>query len=255
MRAIILAAGLGLRLQQTEGEQFPKCLLQFDGTSLLERHLRLLEAAGVTEVVLALGFQPHSVEAELARMGWPHPVETVLNTRFDLGSVLTVHCVAEALTRGGDVLLMDADVLYDERVLAPLVAGSAPANRLLIDRDFETGEEPVKLCLRDGVPIELRKQLAVGLQYDTIGESVGFFRLNEATARRFAQIVAGYVESGRANLPHEEALRDLLLERGDAFETADVTGAPWIEIDFPNDVTRAAQQVLPQLRRPVGVTR
>jgi choline kinase len=255
MRAIILAAGLGLRLQQPEGEQSPKCLLQFDGTSLLERHLQLLEAAGVTDVVLALGFQPQSVEGELARINWPHAVETALNTRFDLGSVLTVHCVAEALTRGGDVLLMDADVLYDERVLAPLVAGATGVNRLLIDREFEAGDEPVKLCLRDGVPIELRKQLAVGLEYDTIGESVGFFRLNEATAQRFAQIVAGYVESGRANLPHEEALRDLLLERGNEFDTADVTGAPWIEIDFPNDVTRAAQQVLPQLRRPVGVTR
>jgi len=30
-------------------------------------------------------------------------------------------------------------------------------------------------------------------------------------------------------------------------EVADVTGAPWIEIDFPSDVTRAAQEVLPQL--------
>jgi len=248
MRAIILAAGLGLRLQQRAGEQFPKCLLQFEGVTLLERHLQLLDAAGVTEVVLALGFQPGQVDAELKRIGWPHPVETVLNSRFDLGSVLTVHCVADALTRGGDVLLMDADVLYDERVLAPLVAGDAPTNRLLIDRDFETGDEPVKLCLRDGVPVELRKQLAVGLQYDTIGESVGFFRFNEATAKRFADIVADYVDSGRANLPHEEAVRDLLLERGAGFDTADVTGAPWIEIDFPNDVERAAQQVLPQLR-------
>ncbi|HEY4297865.1 MAG TPA: phosphocholine cytidylyltransferase family protein [Paraburkholderia sp.] len=248
MRAIILAAGLGLRLQQQAGEQFPKCLLRFEGVTLLERHLQLLEAAGVTEVVLAVGFRPEQVDAELKRIGWPHPVEAVLNSRFDLGSVLTVHCVADALTRGGDVLLMDADVLYDERVLAPLVAGDAPTNRLLIDRDFETGDEPVKLCLRDGVPVELRKQLAVGLQYDTMGESVGFFRLNEATAKRFAQIVAGYVDSGRSNLPHEEAVRDLLLERGAQFDTADVTGAPWIEIDFPNDVERAAQQVLPQLR-------
>jgi choline kinase len=32
------------------------------------------------------------------------------------------------------------------------------------------------------------------------------------------------------------------------FEVADVTGAPWIEIDFPNDVARAALDVLPQLR-------
>lgn len=76
---------------------------------------------------------------------------------------------------------------------------------------------------------------------------MGFFRLNEATAQRFAQIVAGYVDSGRANMPHEEALRDLLLERGSEFETADVTGAPWIEIDFPNDVKRATEEVLPQL--------
>ncbi|PLZ02967.1 ADP-glucose pyrophosphorylase [Burkholderia sp. WAC0059] len=255
MRAIILAAGLGLRLQQPPGEQFPKCLLRFEGVTLLERHLQLLEALGVTEVTLALGFQPERVEAELARIGWPHEVEIVLNPRFDLGSVLTVHCVAGALERGGDVLLMDADVLYDERVLGPLVAGAGPANRLLIDRDFEAGDEPVKLCLRNGVPVELRKQVAVSLEYDTIGESVGFFRLNEETARRFARIVAGYVEGGRSNLPHEEALRDLLLERGAQFETADVTGAPWIEIDFPNDVTRAAQQVLPQLRRPAGVTR
>jgi choline kinase len=248
MRAIILAAGLGLRLQQQPNEQFPKCLLRFEGATLLERHLRLLEAAGVTDVVLALGFRPELVDAELKRIGWRHPVRTVLNPRFDLGSVLTVHCVADALTRGGDVLLMDADVLYDERVLAPLVAGKAPANRLLIDRDFEIGDEPVKLCLRDGVPVELRKQLAVGLQYDTIGESVGFFRFDETTAQRFVQIVAGYVDSGRANLPHEEAVRDLLLERGADFHTADVTGAPWIEIDFPNDVARASQQVLPQLR-------
>ena len=254
MRAIILAAGLGLRLQQPLGEQFPKCLLRFEGMTLLERHLQMLEAAGVEEVVLALGFQPELVEAELQRINWPRPVEIVLNPRYDLGSVLTVHTLADALTRGGDVLLMDADVLYDERILAALVAGEH-ANRLLIDRDFETGDEPVKLCLKDGVPVELRKQLAVNLEYDTIGESVGFFRLRETTAQRFAQIVAGYIDSGRANLPHEEAVRDLLLERGHTFETADVTGFPWIEIDFPNDVERASSEILPLLQPLVGVAR
>ncbi|TAL98513.1 MAG: phosphocholine cytidylyltransferase family protein [Paraburkholderia sp.] len=254
MRAIILAAGLGLRLQQPAGDQFPKCLLQFDGVTLLERHLQMLDAAGVHDVVLALGFQPELVEAELKRINWPHHVEIVLNPRYDLGSVLTVHTVADALTRGGDVLVMDADVLYDERILSALVAGES-VNRLLIDRDFETGDEPVKLCLQDGVPVELRKQLAVGLQYDTIGESVGFFRFREEAARRFAEIVAGYIDSGRANLPHEEAVRDLLLERSQVFDTADVTGAPWIEIDFPNDVARAGREILTQLRPFVSLAR
>jgi choline kinase len=248
MRAIILAAGRGLRLQQAEAQQVPKCLLEFGGASLLERHLRLLRAAGVEDIVLAVGFHPELIEAELERLNWRPRPKLLLNDRFELGSVLTVHTVAHAMTRGGDVLLMDADVLYAEGIIKALVAGAAPANRVLIDRDFEPGDEPVKLCVRDGVPVELRKRLPERLQYDTIGESVGFFRFTERGARRLAELVAAYVDGGRAALPHEEAVRDLLLERSQVFEVIDVTGLPWIEIDFPNDVARAASEVLPQLQ-------
>jgi len=248
MRAIILAAGRGVRLQLPEDSQLPKCLLRFDGMTLLERHLRMLKSAGVTDVVLALGFRHELVEAELDRLAWRPLPEIVLNMNFELGSVLTVHTIAEALTRGGDVLLMDADVLYDERILRALVAGSTPVNRLLIDRDFEAGDEPVKLCVQNGVPVELRKQLAADLQFDTIGESVGFFRFTEAGAQRLAELVAAYTDTGRAHMPHEEAVRDLLKERSQPIEVADVTGFPWIEIDFPIDVDRATQEVLPQLQ-------
>jgi choline kinase len=238
MRAIILAAGMGLRLVQPEGQQKPKCLLRFGEASLLERHLQLLKVAGVDEIVFVLGFKHEQVEAELASIDWKPATEVVVNGEFSLGSVLSVHTAAEALTRGGDVLLMDADVLYDERVLEPLVAGRH-VNRLLIDRDFEAGDEPVKLCVDKGVPVELRKQVAVDTRFDTIGESVGFFRFDEHAA----------------NLPHEEAVRDLLLEKSHVFDIADVTGAPWIEIDFQNDVKRAADEVLPQLRQLAGALR
>jgi choline kinase len=247
MRAIILAAGRGLRLLQPEERQIPKCLLRFGGKSLLERHLLLLRHVGVSEIVLGLGFRHDLVEAELDRLAWRPKPSIVLNDRFDLGSVLTVHTVAEAMTRGGSVLLMDADVLYDERILSALVAGDESVNRLLIDREFEPGEEPVKVCVRDGVVVEFRKKVAPGLQYDIAGESIGFFRYSESGARSLATWVAQYVESGRANMPHEEAIRDQLLERSQPFEVMDVTGAPWIEIDFTEDVARAVRDVLPRL--------
>ena len=247
MRAIILAAGRGMRLQQAEDQHTPKCLLSFDGTTLLERHLRILRNAGVNEIVLALGFRHDLVEAELDRLNWTPRPQIVLNPDYELGSVLTVHTVAEAMTRGGDVLLMDADVLYHEGIMTALVAGQKPVNRLLIDRNFEPGEEPVKVCVRDGIPVEFRKKLAPDLKYDTIGESVGFFRFDPAGARRLATLVGGYVNSGRSNLPHEEAIRDMLLERSQIIDVTDVSGLGWIEIDFPNDITRAARDVLPKL--------
>ncbi len=243
MRAIILAAGRGARL----GRDAPKCLLRFGGRSLLERHLLMLDEAGVDEVVLALGFEPKQVTDELERLGRTG-VEVVINDRFTVGSVLTVHATADALTRGGDVLLMDADVLCDSRIMRALVADTH-VDRLLIDRGFEPGEEPVKVCMSDGVPVEFRKRVAPDLSYDTIGESVGFFRFREATARRFADIVARYVDDGRVDEPHEEAIRDLLLDGVDGLDVADVTGMPWIEIDFPNDVTRATDLVLPRMEQ------
>lgn len=248
MRAIILAAGRGLRLVLPEDEQLPKCLLRFDGMSLLERHLRMLRGADVEEVVVALGFRHQLIEAELDRLAWQPRPEIVLNRRFELGSVLTLHTVADAMTRGGDILLMDADVLYDERIMDALVAGCSPVNRVLMDRDFEDGDEPVKVCLRGGVPMELRKQLAADIEYDTIGESIGFFRFTQSAARRLATLVAGYVASGRAQVPHEEAVRDLLIERSLLVEVTDVTGAPWIEIDYVQDLLRATNEVLPQLQ-------
>ena len=53
--------------------------------------------------------------------------------------------------------------------------------------------------------------------------------------------------SGRANLPHEEAIRDFLREGTQPVEVVDVTGMPWIEIDFPADVERAERDILPRL--------
>jgi choline kinase len=246
MRAIILAAGLGLRLKQPE-PQLPKCLLPFGGQSLLERHLHILGRARVGEVVLVLGFHHEAVEAQLARLSVPLKPQIVLNPRFELGSVLSLDSASAALTAGGDVLVMDADVLYHERIMTALTTGERPVNRILIDREFEPGAEPVKVCVRDGVPLELRKQPDPGLKYDTIGESVGFFRFSTAGARRLAQITGDYVASGRAAMPHEEAVRDMLREAREPFEVADITGAPWIEIDFPADVERAEREILPQL--------
>src|SRR5258706_6537663 len=180
MRAIILAAGRGLRLQQTDDRQLPKCLLQFGGMSLLERHLRLLRNAGVDDIVLALGYRHERVEAELDRLRWQPRPEIVLNRRFELGSMLTVHSVAEAMTRSSGVLLMDADVLYDGRIAGALVAVERPVNRVLLDRGFEGGGEPVELCLSGGGPGQLREQLPEELTSGTAVESVGFFRFDHA---------------------------------------------------------------------------
>ncbi len=54
-------------------------------------------------------------------------------------------------------------------------------------------------------------------------------------------------------MPHEEAVRDLIREGSQIFELTDITGAPWIEIDFSADVSRAEREILPELQALPGV--
>jgi len=166
------------------------------------------------------------------------------NPDYVQGSIVTLWCLRECLAAGDDVLLMDADVLYDYRMIARLLE-SRHRNCFLLDRELAPGDEPVKLCVRDGRLVEFRKQ--VGVTCDYLGESVGFFRLSNAMSRTLIDITARYIDDGLVETPYEEALRDVLLAEPDQFGFEDITGLPWMEIDFPNDIERARDEILPRL--------
>ncbi len=241
MHAIILAAGVGRRLKQ--GRPLPKCLLEFGGMSLLERHCRNLAACGVDNLTLCVGHEADQIAEILPGLARP---ATLLhyNPLYTLGSCLSLWSVRQTLLCGDDVLVMDADVLYHPDILRRLVTSPLP-NCFLMDRDFAPGDEPVKLCVTGKRIVEFRKRVAEDLAYDRIGESVGFFKFDATTALLLARLIGQYVADGRRDQPHEEALRDLALSGEVAIGVEDVTGLPWLEIDFPEDLIRAEQHVLP----------
>ena len=242
MKAIILAAGVGRRL----GVDHPKCLLEFNGRSLMQRHLDLLKQLGIEDVVVGVGHLADQVIDAIADYGHADFTRTLYNPRFEQGSMISLWTLREELAYGGDVLLMDADVLYDQKMLQRLIE-TDHENCFLLDRGFEDGDEPVKLCVRDGLLVEFRKQLAPDLDYEFSGESVGFFRFGSAITKRLAERTEDYLARGLFEEHYEEAIRDLMLETPEDFAFEDVTGIPWVEIDFPEDIERAKQEILPKL--------
>ncbi|MGI4977650.1 MAG: NTP transferase domain-containing protein [Janthinobacterium lividum] len=243
--AVILAAGVGRRLHgdMPEWEQRPKSLLAFDGRTLLDRHVAVLRAAGVQDITVVTGFQAGEIEAALAALQDGTPVRTILNPDFREGSVVSLWCARDVLAAGGPVLLMDADVLCDFRLVARLL-DSPRADCLLLDRDLEPGDEPVKVCVSGTRIADFHKRPTA--DHDWHGESVGFFRLSAATAAELAGRAGDYVSSGRRHMEYEEPLRDMMLAHADRFGFEDITGLPWTEIDFPADVEKA-RALLPEL--------
>lgn len=243
MRAVMLAAGVGKRLGP-ELNHAPKLLLSVGGKTLLRRHLEILDQVGIGELVLVTGYRAGAIEAELAAYESPVAVTTVHNPDYTEGSVVSLWCAREALRLGGPAVLMDGDVLYDRRLMARLLAAPG-ANCFAMDGEFEPGDEPVKLCQRAGRLVDFHKQPVA--DFDTCGEWVGFLRLRREGIDGLLAAAQAYIEAGRRETVYEEAIRDALLADPDTFAVADVTGLPWIEIDFPEDVRRAAEEILPRL--------
>lgn len=238
--AILLAAGVGRRLQQAG----PKILSVVGGQSLLERHLESLTAAGVSDIVLTIGHQGDAIRRAILQAGFSDRVRFIENERYREGSLLSLWMQRETLRAGRPVLLMDGDVLYDRRMLARLLGAPGEAI-LLVDRAIEPGDEPVKVCFQGETIVDFRK--LPEHVHDWHGESVGLFKFSPLMAAALAERCERRAAEGPASTEYEEAIRDLILEDGEAFHACDVSDLPWTEIDFPEDLARAREEILPRL--------
>ncbi len=245
-QALILAAGVGRRLGEPEAGQHssPKAMLNFGGKTLLVRHIEILRRLGISDITVIIGFAAAEMRTALAALNERPPIRVEVNWDFREGSVVSLWTGRAVLRTGAPVILMDADVLYDVRMMARLI-DSSYADCLLLDREIEPGDEPVKLCVRNGQIVDFHKRPSE--PHDWHGESVGFFRFSPSAASELADRVEDYVGTGRRMTEYEEPIRDMIIaSAADRFGFEDITGLPWTEIDFPEDVVKA-HALLPKL--------
>jgi len=247
MKAVMLAAGVGSRLGN-DGVTKPKVLLEFGGQTLLARHIAILRHLGFDELVMGVGHHADMIHEAIAGMGAGDFVRTVHNPIYEQGAITTLWALRDEFATDTPVVMMDADVLYDYRVLSRL-AETDVENCFLLDRDIEPGEEPVKLCFRDGVLVDFHKRPEE--PHDSFGEWIGFLKLSPEMAARVPGATELFLDNEEASSLYELAIRHLLLTMAPgSFGVEDVTGLPWIEIDFAEDVERAESEILPRLEAP-----
>ena len=245
IHAVMLAAGTGSRLNNSENKRQPKCLLEFDGKSLLRRHIEALTSSGVKSLTIIVGFKSEEVSSEIDKIGANDFVNCVYNDRFEKGSVISLWCANKILRSGHSILFMDADVLYHPSLIKKLTT-KTNQSILPYDREFELGDEPVKVCLRNNELVEFGK--SVNCHYDEIGEWPGFIRLSPRTANLVADNLEKRMLEQSFDSPYEVAIREVILESPrEEFSCLAISGIPWIEIDFPEDLLIAASITLPAI--------
>jgi choline kinase len=235
-RAVILAAGNGHRMGQLTIDR-PKCLLEVGRHPLIDWQLASLGACGVRDVTVVIGYQGARIRSSLGNR-----VRYIENTRYSETNSLYSLWLARHQLAGG-ALVLNADVLVPTLLIERLLRSRAN-DAVLIDRRQGLGAEEMKVKLWFDLVVDFSKELPAE-QAD--GENVGIAKFGAEGGRRLITCLDSLVAAG-----HEQAWAPLAfrtLGREWPLRAVTTDRAPWIELDFPEDLERARRVIAPAIRR------
>jgi choline kinase len=237
MRAVILAAGRGLRLRDVVGDR-PKCLARVGSCTLLERQIRSLRGCGLDDIAVVAGFRADDIRA-----GCGPDVDVVVNADYDATDSLYSMSLARELIGDGFIVL-NGDVLFHDQLLWDLLTARDQDALLMSASRGETyTDEEMKIRVRSGCVAEIAKTLPPAA---ADGENVGIAKFGADGAAVLLEVIDRLLVNGggrRDWLPR--AFGEFALRR--PLRVIDTRGYPWIEIDNPEDYWQACGVVLPAI--------
>lgn len=232
--AVILAAGRGSRLRPHTDDR-PKCLIEIDGRTLIERQIESLAACGVSDVVAVVGYRHDVVRRVVGRR-----VRYVENARYyETNSLYSLWLAREELRRGAVVI--NSDVLAAPLLFERLCRADAP-DAVLVDRDQACGVEEMRVTLEGSLVVDFGKHLPAEKCH---GENVGMVKFGVEGGGRLRECLTRLVDTGHENDWAPFAFR--ALARTWPLQAVATDGDPWIEIDDPDDLARARRIIAPAM--------
>jgi choline kinase len=233
MKAIILSAGQGSRLGHMVDDR-PKCLIDFNGRSLLDRQLDTLEACGVHEAVVVTGFHDELVEQAIAgRSGGPR-ARTVFNPFYKVAdNTGSLFMAREELA--GDCLVWNGDTLVSRELMRRVVANDRSGICVTIDRKDSYDDDDMKVVEEDGRLKAIGKRLPTGT---VNAESIGLLAFRAGGAEQFREAIDRAIRTPEGTTIWYLRVIHHIAQAADVW-TLDINGEEWGEVDFPADVEAA----------------
>lgn len=227
LKAIILAAGIGSRIRPLT-DNCPKSLLKIGDYTILQMMLSHLQSSGINDVVIVLGYLQQKIKDYVAINFSEINVQFVTNEHYKVTNTGYSLMLTEPFVENCDFIKFDADVVFEQTILNKLIA-SEYKNVLCIDKDINLDAEEIKVIIDEqGKVLKASKDVA---PKDAIGESIGIEKINHETARLLFSELKLMMKDKANHQAYYEAAYERLIDKGTAFNTLDITGHKWTEID------------------------
>ena len=241
MKALILAAGQGTRIRSVHGEH-PKCLIEFEETTILDHQLEALSIAGINEVAIVVGYEKEQIVAHVRgkELGYYQRIHFIENPAFTITNNIYSLWLASDWLRGDGFIVLNADVVFNCEILNSAVQPYAPIS-MIVDPLWR--DETMKVIIEGDRVTRMSKKIS---QEEFSGTYIGITVFSKRIQNRFLHKLEDLIAVGRVNEFFNIAVQELT-DEGVHVGYTNTDGLAWAEIDDPLDLTFAQQSVFPNL--------
>lgn len=225
MKAIIMAAGVGSRLSEINGNK-PKCLIKAGEQTLIRRIVTQLQQRNINDITVITGYERHLINKELGAS-----VKYFHNPFYRVTNSIASLWLAKNLLNDS-VLLMNADLFFEDAVLGMALSQTRNAVMLSDHTRIETAD--FRFSVRGDIILKTGNTLS---NHETDCEYVGIVRIDHSFIKEFRNKLETMIKGQDFNNWWEGVLYSFMDDGVNIFHK-DVEGAFWTEIDHIVDYQR-----------------
>ena len=152
---IVVAAGLGSRLSPYT-DNCPKCMLDVQGRSILERCLSIFLEEGIDPIAVVGGYKADKLKL-------PSQVDLVLNTDYKNNNILhSLACARSYFKTADNVIVSYSDIVFKRSIVNQLVRDNYGDISILVDQSWQSrysGRQLHPLEQAEAVKFDRRRRL------------------------------------------------------------------------------------------------
>ena len=236
MQAIILAAGMGKRLGEYT-QNNTKCMVRVGGETLIERALRQLDALHLSRIIIVIGYKGKELQEFLSQVSVQTPLVFVENPIYDKTNNIYSLYLAKDYMREQDTLLLESDIILEDKVLKKLVEHPYP-DLALVDK-YESWMDGTVVTIDE----ENRIQRFIPnsqFKYEEIPDyykTVNIYKFSQTFSEHmYVPFLEAYSSALGNNEYYEQVLRVITMLDNSTLRALPLEGEQWYEIDDVQDL-------------------
>ena len=236
MKALIFNSGIGKRMGELTAHAPKSMVPLYNGETIFERQIRLLQEAGIRDVVITTGPYPEMLKAICSKpcygnmnFSFPH------NEIYDSSNYIYSMYRARDLL-GDDFLTLHGDLVFD-RELLPSLLKDKRQNLCLVDPLRKQPEKDFKGRIKGG----FLREVSVKIFDDDCYAFQPLYKLSRATLAAWLNRVCEFVDANNINVYAENALNEIADSL--SIQAKSFHGHFLEEVDNPEDLARVNKAI------------